>query len=95
MLTLTRRLDERIILTDIATNKQLGIIQIVDIFRRRVRLAFDCPSTVRIDREEIYRRRQSDELSRCDTSPPTQDHSSHSNSTSTILYRPSRHGARK
>jgi len=53
MLILTRRLDEVVI---IGEDDKSVRIKIVDIERDKVRLGFEAPKTVQINREEVYNR---------------------------------------
>lgn len=50
MLVLTREVDERVILTDTKTGEELGWVMVVRIGRDRVKLGFEFPHTVSIDR---------------------------------------------
>lgn len=51
MLALTRRIGEEIILGD--PKNPLGSIRVVDVSGDKVRLAFDFPKTVQINRKEL------------------------------------------
>jgi len=52
MLVLTRRRDESIILTDLVSGERVTVI-VRDIRGDKVRLGFDAPARIRIDRAEI------------------------------------------
>jgi carbon storage regulator CsrA len=51
MLALTRRVGEEIVIGDPAN--PLGVIRVVDVHGDKVRLSFDFPSTVQINRREL------------------------------------------
>jgi carbon storage regulator len=54
MLVLSRKRDERIVIHDPATLEILGTLTIVDIRGDKVRLGFDWPPHVTVDRLEVY-----------------------------------------
>jgi carbon storage regulator len=55
MLVLSRKSDERIIISDGTTEI---ILTIVGVNKDSVRLGFTAPSHIKIDREEIHKRKQ-------------------------------------
>ena len=63
MLALTRRVGEEIVIGD--PKKPLGVIRIVDIHGDKVRLSFDFPKDVQINRREL-----AEQKARQDGGPP-------------------------
>jgi len=57
VLVLSRRLDERLILTDPALGPDPITIRVVDLRADKVRLGVEAPGTCRVDREEVHRLR--------------------------------------
>jgi carbon storage regulator CsrA len=53
MLVLTRRIGEEVVFT--LNGETLGVVRIGDIRGDKVRIAFDFPQTVTIDRRELYK----------------------------------------
>lgn len=58
MLALTRRVGEEVVIGD--PNNPLGLIRIVDIHGDKVRLAFDFPRAVQINRKELAEEKKRD-----------------------------------
>lgn len=55
MLCLTRRPDEQIVLHNLRTGEVLGRVKVFAVDGDKVKLSFDMPAHVGVDREEVYR----------------------------------------
>lgn len=66
MLALTRRINERIVLHNKRTGEVIGYVNVVEIHGDKVRLSFEMPAHVGVDREELYieKRRTADRARR-------------------------------
>jgi len=73
MLALTRRVGEEVVIGD--PSEPLGLIRVVEIHGDKVRLSFDFPKKVKINRKELaeQKARRRDQVT---PEPPTENHNS-------------------
>lgn len=60
MLVLSRKFNEQVVIHDPATLAVLGTITIVDIRGDKVRIGFEWPANVMVDRLEVYKSKRAE-----------------------------------